>query len=67
LISKSTFAINLRVGDSLSIDSGRVIAELVHKSGQQVRMQFTADKDAKVDVVSPRPANQAKRGVIAAV
>jgi hypothetical protein len=48
--------IEIRVGDSLSIDNGRVVIKLVEKSGQRARFQVNASDGASVDPVRERPA-----------
>lgn len=56
--------IDLKVGESVSIDDGRVNVKLHHKSGQRARLEVEADKSVKIQhVKQERPANIAAQGI----
>ena len=40
--------IDLKVGQSISIDGGRIIIGLEEKSGKLARLKFVADKDVSI-------------------
>ena len=63
---RRTFSLDVKVGESVSIDRGRVIATLVEKSGQRAKLAFDAVKDAPVNRVSLNfhtGASQARKGI----
>lgn len=37
------------VGESVSLDGGRIVIHVKEKSGRQVRLSFTADADVSID------------------
>lgn len=45
----SSLTRNLRVGERVSFDNGRVVVTLEAKSGQQARLNFRVDKQVQVD------------------
>lgn len=44
--------IDLRVGESVSIDKGRVSVTFREKSGQRARLEFEADKSVSIEKTS---------------
>lgn len=54
MTSSTTLIRNLRVGDRLSFDSGRITLALEDKSGRGARLRLTLAKDVVVD--KPRVA-----------
>jgi len=61
-----SLVLDVKVGDSVSIDSDRVIMTVLEKSGQRARLSFNADPDVKVQRVARRPttgAAQARMGL----
>lgn len=60
-----TYRTDLRVGESLSIDSGRVIMTLEEKSGQRARLAFTSTEEVRFDkdVRGRTGATNAARGI----
>jgi sRNA-binding carbon storage regulator CsrA len=40
--------IDVKVGESVSIDEGRVMVKVLDKSGQRARLEFDADKSIKI-------------------
>jgi hypothetical protein len=58
--------IDVKVGESVSIDGGRAVVTLLEKSGQRARLSFKADDDVKIQHVTRRietGAAQAKKGL----
>lgn len=54
---------DLKVGQSLSIDGGRIVVTLEQKSGQLAKLKFVHD-GASIEALGPeRPASQALMGV----
>lgn len=45
--------LDLRVGESVDIDNGRVVVTLHEKSGQRARLAFDADKSVHIERVKP--------------
>lgn len=61
-----TFRTDLRVGESVRIDGGRVTVRLEEKSGQRARLVFKAEDDVQIEKGSSGPragAEQAKYGL----
>lgn len=56
---------DVRVGESVSIDNGRVTVTVEEKSGQRARLRFMADQAIGIEKVrAPKPgAEQARRGI----
>lgn len=44
-----TFRTDLRVGESIRIDNGRVTVRLEEKSGQRARLVFRAEDDVRIE------------------
>jgi len=51
LSERETIWIEIRVGESLSFDGGRVMLTLKEKSGQRARLHISAEKGVTVDPV----------------
>lgn len=64
---RRSFSIDVKVGESVSIDRGRVVVTLLEKSGQRAKLGFDATKDAAVNKVTafPSGATQARKGIVA--
>jgi sRNA-binding carbon storage regulator CsrA len=59
---------DLRVGESISFDEGRIVVTLLEKSGQRARLDIRADDAVKVTVnKSEIAASLAKNGLTRAV
>lgn len=61
-----TFRTDLRVGESIYIDGGRVVVRLEEKSGQRARLVLKAEDDVLIEKGGPGPrtgAAQAKYGL----
>lgn len=52
---KSHLSIDLKPGESVSIDSGRVVVRLEEKSGKRARLTFEAAKDVSIKPVRTNP------------
>ena len=63
--TRRSFSIEVKVGESVSVDRGRVIVTLLEKSGQRARLGFDAEKDIPVNKNTPFPsgAAQARKGI----
>jgi hypothetical protein len=63
-----TLLMDLKVGQSLSIDGGRVVVTLEEKSGQLAKLRFVHD-DVLIERAAPKRrqgstgADQARRGI----
>jgi hypothetical protein len=56
--------VDVRVGDSVSFDKGRVSVTLLEKSGQRARLEIKSEPDVVIDL--PRQssaAQQAQKGI----
>jgi len=59
-----TLKVDLRVGDTVSFDSGRVAMTLLEKSGQRARMEIRSEPDVVIDLpYRGSPAQQARNGI----
>lgn len=61
-----SLVLDVKVGDSVSIDNDRVVLTVLEKSGQRARLSFKADPDVKVQRVARRTttgAAQARMGL----
>lgn len=63
--SRRSFSIEVKIGESVSVDRGRVVVTLLEKSGQRARLGFDAEKDISVNKVTafPSGAVQARKGI----
>lgn len=59
-----SLVMDVRVGESVSVDAGRVVLRVGEKSGQRVKLHFTADSDVVIDKVSPVKGSDLARGGI---
>jgi hypothetical protein len=57
--------LDLRVGEGVDIDSGRILVRVESKSGQKTRLSFEADKEVPIRRIAslPTPASFARRGL----
>lgn len=64
-MTKKSLSMDVKVGDSVSIDGGRVVITVGEKSGQRARLKFEVDSDVNVQRVSPEKsgADRAARGL----
>lgn len=61
---KSHLSIDLKTGESVSIDSGRIVVRLEEKSGKRARLSFEADKSVAIKPVRASPVlDMIRRGV----
>jgi len=62
-----SFSVDLRVGESLAIDDGKIVISLLEKSGQRAKLAFVVE-DGVTFLKGKRAsagAEQAKRGLTA--
>lgn len=63
-MASRSLVMDVRVGESVSVDGGRVVVRVGEKSGQRVKLHFTADSEVAIDKVAPvKGADLAKRGI----
>lgn len=55
---------DVRVGESVSLDKGRVMLRVGEKSGQRVKLHFTADSEVAIDKVQPIKGSDLAKGGI---
>lgn len=63
-MTRNSLLMDVRVGESVSIDDGRVVVTLKEKSGQRAKLHF--DSESKVNITPVRAraaAEQAKHGL----
>ena len=67
IVDHKRLHIELRVGDSISIDAGRVTLFLEEKSGRRARLRFDAETDVSIEPVRARVDNELQLAVKAPV
>lgn len=62
---RRSFSIDVKVGETVTIDRGRVTITLLDKSGRVAKLGFDAEKEVSVNKVTPFPsgAAQARKGI----
>lgn len=53
---KKTLSIDLKIGEIISIDSGKIMLTLADKSGRRARLTFEADESVKIRPTRVNPA-----------
>lgn len=48
--NRATFRTDLRVGETLQLDGGRIVVTLLEKSGQRARISVEADKSVAINL-----------------
>ncbi len=61
-MTKKTLSMDIKVGESVSIDGGRVVLTLEAKSGQRARLTFQHESDVDVRRKTSASAAAAARG-----
>lgn len=63
--ARRSFSIDVKVGESVSIDRGRVVVTLLEKSGRVAKLGFDAVKEAPINksTAFPSGATQARKGI----
>jgi len=64
---RRTFSVDIKVGESISVDRGRVVLTVVEKSGQRARLAIDAEKTVpvnKVELNLKAGVEQARKGVL---
>ncbi|HWQ39182.1 MAG TPA: hypothetical protein VNM24_11350 [Burkholderiales bacterium] len=66
--ARRSFSIDVKVGESVTIDRGRVVVTLLEKSGRMAKLGFNAAKEVPINKVTPYPsgAAQARKGIATA-
>lgn len=61
----SSLKYDMRVGDTINLDEGRIKITLMEKSGQRARLDINASDDVKIETPSNtiKPYELAKNGV----
>lgn len=62
-MTRRTLMMDVKVGETLSIDGGRLIVTLEHKSGQRARLRFVHAGDVNVEHGAPAAPAAAPCGV----
>lgn len=64
-MARRSFSIDVKVGESVTIDRGRVIVTVLEKSGKTAKLGFEAAKEVPINKVtaSPSGAVQARKGI----
>lgn len=64
-MTKRSFSIDVKVGESVSIDRGRIVVTVMEKSGRTAKIGFEADKEVPINKItsSPSGAAQARKGI----
>ena len=62
---RRSFTLNLAIGESVSVDRGRVMVTAKDRSGKSVTLSFSADKDVPINRVTKvtTGAAQARKGL----
>ncbi len=55
--------IDLRVGESVRFDDGRISITLLEKSGQRARLDIVAEPNVRIDQPKQRAAEAARNGL----
>lgn len=60
---KRSITIDIRSGEAISIDGGRVVCVLLEKSGQRARLRFEAEEGTPVERVQDKHNIRATYGL----
>lgn len=55
-MNDSVLILDIKPGDILHIDNNRILVEMIHKSGQLVRLRFRADHN--IDIKKENKCNK---------
>ena len=58
-MASKQLTVEVKVGDSVSVDHGRVVITVEEKSGQRARLRFVADSEVAIEAVRARPTEAA--------
>jgi pyruvate kinase len=63
--ARRSFSIDVKVGESVTIDRGRVVVTVLEKSGKTAKLGFDAEKDVPINkqTAFPSGAAQARKGI----
>jgi sRNA-binding carbon storage regulator CsrA len=56
--------LDVRVGDAVEIDDGRITIRVEDKSGQRTRLAFDAPRDVKIRMLEDKPVAAVPRKVL---
>jgi pyruvate kinase len=59
-----SLVMDVRVGESVSVDGGRVMVRVGEKSGQRVKLHFTADSEVAIEKARPVKGSDLAKGGI---
>lgn len=62
-MAKKSLFLDLKIGQSISIDGGRIVVSLEEKSGQRAKLKFVADDGVQIH----RPQEPVKSGALQAM
>lgn len=64
-MTKKSLSMDVKVGESVSIDGGRTLLTVLEKSGQRARLRFEIDPEVTVRKITPvkTGAEVASRGL----
>jgi hypothetical protein len=65
MVPRRSFSIDVKVGESVTIDRGRIVITVLEKSGRTAKLGFDAAKEVPINKVTPFPsgAAQARKGI----
>lgn len=55
--------LDVKVGDSVSIDEGKIIVSLMSKTGQLAKLDIAADKKIKIEHIKMGASHAARKGL----
>lgn len=63
--ARRSFSIDVKVGESVTIDRGRIVVTVLEKSGRTAKLGFDAQKDVPINkqTAFPSGAAQARKGI----
>ena len=65
MAERRAFSIDVKVGESVTVDRGRIVITLLEKSGKTAKLGFDAAKEVPINKQTPFPsgASQARKGI----
>lgn len=63
--ARRSFSIDVKVGESVTVDRGRIVITLLEKSGKTAKLGFDAEKEVPINkqTAFPSGAAQARKGI----
>ena len=62
----SSLKLDVRVGESVSFESGRITVTLMDKSGKLARLDIKANEDVKIEHIKAKASSLARNGITVA-